>query len=85
MSWKYKKGDFVKLDFSRCDPRSNFTPGGLYFSRAWRDIEEGEIVQILDLGWKPGTYVTEEYMIDESYIAGKDYKQFRTEGLTELI
>lgn len=85
MSWKYKKGDFVKLDFSRCDPETDITPGGLYFIRAWRDTNEGNIVQISDLGSKPGTYFTERYMIDEYCIADKDYKQFNTDGLKELI
>lgn len=85
MSWKYKKGDFVRLDFSRCDPKTDITPGGLFFSRDWRDTDEGDIVQILDLSWKPGTYFTERYMIDEYCIEDKDYKQFNTEGLTELI
>lgn len=84
MSWKYKKGDFVKLVFSRCDPRSNFTPGGIIFGVAARDEWEGRIVKILDLGSESGTYCTEECMIDE-YCISDAMTIFNTDGLKELI
>lgn len=90
----YKNGDMVVLDFSRCDPNSDYTPGDLYFPFAWRNRLQGREFQIVasekaigsdDKMWyeivdDPGyTVCIDKYCIAESNHG------FNTDGLLDLI
>lgn len=90
----YNVGDFVTLDFIRCDPNKSNTPGGLYFPFEWRDSLQGREFQIVasteaigkdgkrwyEIVDCPGSTV----YIDEYCIAESNHG-FDTDGLLELI
>lgn len=87
----YNVGDFVTLDFSRCDTNKLSTPGGLYFPLDWRNRLQGREFQITDLTERDdkrfyqifADSISEVY-IDEYCIAESNHG-FNTDGLLDLI
>ena len=62
---QYKKGDKVILDFSKCDPNNEDTPGGLYFPTIWRKYFQGKMVTIDGMYISTTSY--ERYHMEEVF------------------
>lgn len=94
---RYKIGDRVVLDFSKCSPFSIFTPGGLRFPLSWRDRLQGVTVTIHEPYIRENRqryHIKERFpelydaniAIDEYCIRGCETENFfDTSGLEDLI
>lgn len=90
----YNVGDFVTLDFSRCDPNNPKTPGGLYFPFEWRNRLQGREFQIVALVEPVGRDDNIWYEIVDrpcstvwidKYCIAESNHGFDTDGLLDLI